>query len=561
MFLDARKAQADEVHRAVVCVIGGGPAGLTLALEFERRGIDTIVLESGGFNPDAQSTDLLEGENVGIPYEFGEGMRSRFLGGGSNCWGGWCRPLESEDLQTRDWVPNSGWPFDRDALMPFYSRAHSILSLGPPNFEVDYWVNAIGRQDVRRMPLPSGRVIDNMSQFSKPTRFGRHFRRELKTARHVRVFLNANATTVETDPDGARVRQVEVRTLSGRRFFVQANQFVLAAGGIENARLLLSWNRQHRPGLGNANDLVGRYFMDHPRLVLHKVVFKPQWLRNKLYDTKFHYLNRLVAAHGTHVAAQMSIAPEVQRREGLLNGRLWFCSIFPGEGTPAADAIVRMKLRVHGKVDSRHSVGRDLALIAKQPWNSLNFVAARQMPNWAVKEMQFKLITQAQIQMICEPTPDPESRVTLSDRVDQLGMRRAKVNWKLSDQVKHTFDRSFRILAEELELAGIGSTSLEEPLLGRDWPASLEGTWHHMGTTRMHPSPRQGVVDPDCRIHGMNNMYVIGSSVFPTAGANFPTFTLVALSLRLADHLALLVKTPDASAQSASCEEALAAAV
>jgi choline dehydrogenase-like flavoprotein len=559
MFLDARRAQEGEVQRTVVCVIGAGPAGLTLALEFERRGIGTVVLESGGFRPDARTTRLLEGENVGIPYEFGEGMRSRFLGGGSNCWGGWCRPLEAEDLEVREWVPDSGWPFDRAELMPYYDRAHGVLSLGPPNFEVDYWVNAIGRRDVRRMPLSSGRVIDNMSQFSKPTRFGRHFRRDLRTARHVRVFLHANVTNVETNSEGTSVRRVEVRTLDGRRFFVQAKKFVLAAGGIENARLLLSWNRQHRDGLGNANDLVGRYFMDHPRLIMHRVLFKQQWLRNKLYDTKFHYLNRLVAAHGTHVAAQLRIAPEVQRREGLLNGRLWFCSVFPGEGTPAADAIVRMKLRVHGKVDSRHSVGKDLALIARQPWDSLNFVAARQMPNWLVKEMQFKLIKEAQFQMICEPTPDPESRVMLSDQVDELGLRRAKVDWRLGEQVKRTFDRSFSILAEELELGGIGTTTLEEPLVGRQWPASLEGTWHHMGTTRMHASARKGVVDPDCRVHGMSNMYVAGSSVFPTAGANFPTFTLVALSLRLADHLADVLQAPDATARTSSREATLAA--
>lgn len=538
MLCDARRTDEGQVLQSTVCIIGGGPAGLTLALEFEKRGIDAIVLESGGYKPDEETMDLYRGENVGIPYEFGDGFRSRFLGGGSNCWGGWCRPLEPEDLEPRDWVPNSGWPFRRDELMPYYERAHTLLSLGPVNFEVDHWVKAINRPDVRRMNLPTGRVLDTMSQFSRPTRFGKHYRRELRRARHVRVFLYANVTDLQTDATGQTVRRAEVRTLSGRRFHVEAKQFVLATGGIENARLLLAFNKQHADGLGNANGLVGRYFMEHPRLVLHKVRFRPQWLRNKLYDIKFHYLNRSVAAHGTHVAAQMQIAPEVQKREGLLNGRIWFWSVFPGEHTAAAEAIVRMKHRLHGKVDPHHGVWRDIATIARQPLDSLNFIAARQLPVWFMKEMQFQLIKEAQLQMICEPTPNPDSRITLSDRRDPLGIPRVRVDWRLDDQVKYTFDRSLEILADELRTAGVADVTLDPPLQGRDWPRSLEGTWHHMGTTRMHDSPRQGVVDRDCRIHGMSNMYVAGSSVFPTAGANFPTFTLVALSLRLADHLA-----------------------
>ena len=208
-----------------------------------------------------------------------------------------------------------------------------------------------------------------------------------------------------------------------------------------------------------------------------------------------------------------------------------------------------MKHRLHAKVDPHHSFLGDLFTMARQPANTMNFIAARQLrPVGFLKEMQFQLIKEAQFQMICEPSPDPESRVTLADDRDSLGMHRARVNWRLGDQVKRTFDRSLEIVADELAGAGVGEVTPEAPLLGREWPAALEGTWHYMGTTRMHDSPTQGVVDRHCRIHGMSNMYVAGSSVFPTAGANFPTFTLCALSLRLADHIAMQVRLPDASA-------------
>jgi hypothetical protein len=260
----------------------------------------------------------------------------------------------------------------------------------------------------------------------------------------------------------------------------------------------------------------------------------------------YHYLNRDVRAHGTHIAAQLTLPHEVQRRERLLNGRVWFASIFPGEGTPAAEALVRMKLRLHGKVDPSHSWLGDLATISREPFNAMNFIAARQLrPIGLLKEMHFQMIKEARLQMICEPAPDPTSRITLAESRDALGMPRVRVDWRLNDLVKHTFDRTLALVGKQLGAADIGEVTFDAPLVGREWPADLEGTWHHMGTTRMHDSPTQGVVDRNCRMHGMSNMYVAGSSVFPTAGANFPTITLVALALRLAEHLSAQVRQPD----------------
>jgi choline dehydrogenase-like flavoprotein len=549
MFLDARQSAEGLVIDTTMCIIGAGAAGITMALEFERQGIETVVLESGGTRPEEDTMDLYRGENAGIPYEFGDGMRSRFLGGSSNCWGGWCRPLDAEDFESRDWVPHSGWPFGIDELAPYYDRAHDVLKLGPRNFDIEQWVRAIGRHDVRRMPLPSGNVMDGMSQFSLPMRFGKYYRRQLKQAKHLRVVLHANVVDIECDADVRQVRSVHARTLTGKRLAVRARFVVLACGGIENARVLLACNRQRSTGLGNGEDLVGRYFMDHPRLLSGKLTLKEGWRRNKLYDAMYHYLNRDVRAFGTHMAAQLTLAHRVQRREQLLNARVWFASIFPGEETAAAEALVRMKFRLHGKVDPLHSFFGDLATIAGEPFNALNFIAARQLrPVGFLKEMHFQMITQARLQMICEPQPDPDSRVTLAEARDALGMPRARVNWQLGDAVKRTFDRTLALVGQELRDAGIADVALDEPLVGREWPAQLEGTWHHMGTTRMHDSPRQGVVDRHCRVHELGNLYVAGSSVFPTAGANFPTFTLVALALRLADHLKQLQASAEAIA-------------
>ena len=536
MLLDARTVDDGQTLRAGVCIVGGGVAGIALALEFERQAIDCLMLESGGLVPDEATRDLYRGDNVGLPYVFADGCRTRCLGGSSNCWGGWCSPLRDLEMAHRDWVPDSGWPFSASTLEPYYERVHRFLRLGPVDYDLARWVDAIARRDVRRIPFPSGRIADMASQFSSPMRLGAVYQDSLERAAHVRTLLHANAVELHTDPSAQRVTRVAVRTLSGRHFNVEATTFVLACGGIENARLLLASNSTQAAGLGNGHDLVGRYFADHPRLSLGNVRFKRPWQRNKLYDIKFHYLNRAVRAHGTFVSGQFVLAADVQRRERLLSSQLWFASRFPGENSPAAEAIVRMKHRLLAKSDPVYGFWSDLATMAISPLNTAGFIAARLFqPEVLVKDVQ--------IDVVCEPSPDRDSRVTLSDRRDALGVPRVRVDWRLGDEVKRTMDRSLEIFADELRRGDVAEVDLHEPLQGRLWPRVPAtpwrhlGTWHHMGTTRMHPSPARGVVDADCKVHGVANLYVAGSSVFPTFGSNFPTFTIVALGLRMAEKI------------------------
>jgi choline dehydrogenase-like flavoprotein len=541
MLIDSRQVEDGTVIRSTVCIIGGGVAGITLVRELGAQGIDCVLLESGGLEPDDATRDLYRGQATGLPYVFADGCRSRYLGGGSNCWGGWCRPLDAWDFERRDWIPHSGWPFGLDELAPYYARTHSLLKLGPDNFDPAWWEAAIGRPDVQRIPLLSGRVRDTISQFSPPARFGKLYRGQLQSSKRIRVFLYANVTGIETDRTGQSVTQVRVKTLTGRKITVTAQHFILAAGGIENPRLMLASNKVHTAGLGNATDLVGRFFMDHPRMATGNIRFSRRWSRNKLYDLKYHYQNSAVSAQGIKIASQFALTPEVLAQEGLCNARISFCSIFHGEGSAGAQALYRCKQAALKKEQPDWSLRRDMLAMMGQPVNTFVYGFTRLFhPRSLIKDVKF--------QVIVEALPDPQSRVRLSDsRIDRLGMPRVEVNWRLGEQVKRSFDRTLVIVAEELRRSGVAEVALEPPLEGRDWPASLEkeGTWHHMGTTRMHDSPRQGVVDRNCRVHGMHNLYVAGSSVFPTAGANFPTITIAALTLRLADHLKQALAAPD----------------
>lgn len=533
MFIDTRQVNDGRALVVTVCIIGGGVAGLTIAREFEAHGIDTCVLESGGFEPDDATRDLCRGDATGIAYEFADGCRARFLGGSSNCWGGWSRPLDPWDFERRDWVPHSGWPFGLAHLMPYYERAHSVLQLGPLNFDPGFWEQAIGRRDVRRIPLASGRVRDTVSQFSPPVRFGRHYRKELQRASHVRIFLHANVTALLSDRACTRISQVRVQTLEGKSMTVAARIFVLATGGIENARLLLASNQQMACGIGNRHDLVGRYFMDHPRMQAGSVRFAPGWTRNKLYDIKYNYQSRAVKAHGQHVAAQFALTPEAMANEGVLNARLCFCSEFPGEGSAGARSLFRCKQALLHKDQPGWHWREEAGAMLRDPVNTFLYGFTRLFhPRFLIRNVSF--------QVIVEPAPNPDSRVSLSlTKRDALGMPRVEVDWRIDALSRHTADRTLALVAQELRMAGVAEVDAGPSMFAEGWPDSWEreGTWHHMGTTRMHEDERQGVVDADCRVHGMDNLYIAGSSVFPTAGANFPTITITALALRLADHL------------------------
>jgi choline dehydrogenase-like flavoprotein len=538
MFVDTRQLTEGSLHEGAVCIIGGGAAGITLALEFDRRGIPTCLLESGGFESDPATQDLYRGDSIGLPYSFGDGCRSRFLGGSTNCWGGWCRPLEDHDFMQREWVPNSGWPFAKSELQPYYEKANDILRLGPSHFDTEFWVGAINNPEVRRIPFTAGRVVDGISQFSPPVRFGRDYRQELATSPHLKVYLYANVVSIETDK-AMTVRRVTAKTLTGRSIYVSAKVFVLASGGIENARLLLASNKDRPAGLGNHNDMVGRYFMDHPRLFSSKIYFRQGWSRNILYDIKYHWHSNSLAAHGACVAAQFGLTPELQAKERVLNARLCFSSVYPGEVNVGKSLIdIRRNLRLRPTIPYR-ALAEDLLTLITHPVETAAFLTTH-----CLRAQSF--VKYARFQVILEPLPDPNSRVLLSESRDELAIPRVKVDWRVGELVKRTVDRTVAIVADDLANAGVADVVLDPPIEGSEWPMSFEkeGCWHHMGTTRMHDSPKQGVVDHNCRVYETNNLYVAGSSVFPTVGGNFPTITIVALAVRLACHI---VETLDRS--------------
>lgn len=531
MFLDARQVPSNTTLEADVIIIGAGAAGITIAREMIGTARKVIILESGGMEMAPAEQSLNAGENVGLEYPALETGRSRYFGGGTNCWGGWCRPLEEIDFKKRDWVPHSGWPFERSVLMPFYARAHEMCNVGSSDYDPGNWEKQLSPLGLKPLPLEDERVVTQISQVSKQPRFGIAYREELGDAQNVDVYLHANVVEIETVDTGAQVTGLRVATLEGNEFRVTGSRFVLATGGIENPRLLLLSNRVQKSGLGNQHDLVGRFFMEHPRVHAGEIVLNDPHMSTNLYDPQYTYFDSPIGAH-------LALTPETLRSEKLVNFKTWIITVYHGEEAPGGVSLKNLYRAIRKTtlpdqfIDTSASFwARNVANVVWDFPHTTAVICGRLFkPRWLVKKLMFA--------NFCEPSPNRDSRVTLSTQKDSLGLNRVRLDWRLNPLDKYSIGRAHEIIDEAVQRTGLGRVENKLPIEDNNvWPDDLSWGWHHMGTTRMHDDPRQGVVDRNCQVHGIENLYVAGSSVFPTGGNDLPTMTIVALALRLADHL------------------------
>jgi choline dehydrogenase-like flavoprotein len=518
MFIDARTVEKGSRLGADVCIIGAGAAGITIAREFLGSEAQVCVLESGGFEFENATQTLYEGRNVGFSYYDLRVLRLRFFGGTTNHWGGWCRPLDPIDFEARPGIPYSGWPFDRQHLDPFYRRAHAVCEIGPYDYDVDNWVS----ETQPRLPLPEEKFLTGAMLRSPPTRFGQVYRDAIDRSSNVKAYLNANAVEIGADAQGRSITHVRIATLDGNEFTVEAKHFILATGAIENARLLLASNRVHGAGLGNDHDHVGRYFMEH--LMLPGAMYLPS---DPDASLELYYEP---LAENVRGVCFLHIAPEVMRAEQLLNTRIL---LMPGVAQELAmkdsDGVLSAAMLWSAVRSGR--TPENLTAHVSNVVKDLDKIAIYSYRR-AFREPAAPVSLQHQI----EQSPNPDSRVKLGAERDALGVPRVELDWRFSELERRTLRRVNEILAEQVGAAAIGRIRIvEDDETG--WPPGVRGGWHQMGTTRMSAAAHQGVVDPNCRVHGIANLYVAGSSVFPTAGTTNPTLTIVALALRLADYV------------------------
>jgi choline dehydrogenase-like flavoprotein len=504
-----------QIH-ADICIVGSGPAGMTVALELERLGVDCVLLESGGRVPDQAHTVLNQTPQIGIRTDPSVANRVRGLGGTSALWGGLCRRLDALDMERRPWVPGSGWPIGLDDLLPHYDTAHRILALPAAQYDL-HQLHASGAD---KGPLLADRDFQNSVFYydSSPMRFGPHYGPQLESSTRVRTFLDSTVVDIVTDSTGAQVTALDVSTLHGRRFQVRAQRFVLAAGAIQNARLLLNADSVHRRGLGNQHDMVGRNFLQHP------VFYGPRLM---LFNTSDRL--RLRRTNTSKVAILTAIAARAAREQQLLNFHF-----FVQEPQPPGER--ERLLRTLPAAIRRAVQGLPAARVGE----------VGEVPEY-LSELQSFLTPQSGVETLyvpleirAEQAPNTDSRILLDTARDKLGLRRAVMDWRLNELDRVSMENGMRLLGGSMARNGIGRVQSGP----RQWAIPeaqgkfLHGGNHQYGTTRMGDSPRSSVVDRNCRVHGLANLYIAGSAVFPTTGYANPTLTIVALAARLADHLA-----------------------
>jgi choline dehydrogenase-like flavoprotein len=513
---------------ADLCIIGSGPAGAALAMSFANSPWSVLILESGALKVETMfAAGLNAVEDISAtPYGGSRPDRNRIVGGTSHTWSGRCRSLDECDLQTRPWIPHSGWPVSLNGMSAHLDRASAILGLQPWNDTEIANRQGIGEDELRKLAANGLRPI--YWQFSRPpgisgdyARFGKSLRN--LRASNIRIYTNATVAELIPNGDGTRIESLRVLTPQHRAYTVRCRFVALCAGGIENARLMLASQSRAPQGIGNRYDLVGRFLMDHPRTTVG--VFPP------LADAEIQ------RSYGIFFSG---------RRAVLQRGICWNSAAMSERHLPNAAAWTTQ----HVADDDVWREARNMILPLEQNrWQRAKRVLhhssqiAEGLWRAALLQPLPRRFSRVDLDVTIEQRPDPESRITLSSRRDAFGTPLPRIDWRISESERWAAIKLARAFDAALAQSAMPRPILEDwVLLERPQDARFSNMAHPIGTTRMARSPEQGVVDGNSQVFGIHNLFVAGSSVFPTASHANPTLMIVALALRLAGHLELVLK-------------------
>ncbi len=529
---------ADAAKKAGVCIIGAGAAGISLACELDGCGFDVLLLEAGGL--ESRVGEFYEGSAT-HPHPDPTQFRRVGFGGTTSVWGGRCIPLDPIDFERREYIANTGWPVAYDEVSRFYPAAMEYCDAGRLDFLAKNSLPGAG-------PIIPGyfgdEVIDadHIERYSLPTDFGKRYRNRLRKSKNVTVVLRLRCLRLNRAPGEDKIESAEFIDQGGRIQSVRAVVFVLATGGIEVPRLLLA-SDPAGIGFGNLGDCVGRFYTCHFEGTCARVV-----PRNKPVAFRFER-----TSDGIYCRRQIRFTPAAQRNHRLLNTvfRLHFPSYADAShGSSVMSAIYLAKsvllpeyraiLQQHTDVRSSPSLQHIENVVKDIPG------LARFAGEWlfrirlAKRKLPYTLVPNADgsfpLEFNAEQTPDPSNRIMLKDEQDRHGLPRVNIVWRVGDQDAQAVLRSFKLLRESMERNGASQLQFGDDQLAAQIDRSIP-LGHHMGTARMAASAHLGVVNKDCAVFGLPNLYVASSAVFPTCGHANPTLTIVALAVRLGQHL------------------------
>jgi choline dehydrogenase-like flavoprotein len=521
MIHDFHASGVVSLPKDAIVVVGAGAAGIPLAVELADRGHQVVLLESGGDVRDRGALHEFDSLNEGLvdgqPFLGLASGRARVLGGTTQLWLGQCMRMLDIDLRSRPWVPNSGWPITLDELEMAYTEAERWLDVSGRGYGEDRWVEFPKSPPVEWNP---DHLQHALTEFSHQPRLGAAYRDRLTHHRNLWVIVHATVSKVHLD--GGRTRGVEVVSMLDRRLHIDATTVVLAAGTIENTRLL-QLSDPSGVGLGTGRAHTGRYLQDHPIVRTAEILAPDYNLLQDLYGG--------VRVRGRRLWPRVHLATKAQEQYELLDAVAVFDHTHEGHAVEAARKVLlalrNRALSARSLLDlSRAAAAAPILLrtLYRRHVRGLQSIAGRPTKAW--------------VEVWVEQAPKVHRRISLTDSTDALGLPRVAVTWTCDAEELETSRQLTRWIAEDLEGQGVARVRLLPAMVDdAAWLATVRDGYHPAGTTRMSDSPQRGVVDRNLAVHGVDGLYVVGGSVFPTSGYANPTLTIVALALRLAAHL------------------------
>ena len=526
MITDLVRGDHRQTRTADICVIGAGTAGLTLVRELLGSGHTVVVLESGGITVEEETQRLYDCTVAGLPHRGYLQGRFRTLGGTSTRWGGQLLPLTALDIEHRDWIGAIAWPLTYADLQGYYQRVEHLFGVdGYP-----YEPGALNRWPIHGTDFDANQFTARYAKWPPFVRrnLARLVGKDCAESHLVEVVLHANVTEISLSDDGTRVVLVKARTLDGAAIDVQAKQVVVATGTLETIRLLLASRGVVPGGIGSHSGHLGKNFQDH--LSIRAAELFPRSIRN------FEHRFAPFFIDGTMRTARLELSANMQRDRRLLScfGQVLFETPDDSGFAELREGLRRFQAR-------------------RNPWPSVKGWTniLRDIPNMcrlgAVRFLKQRVAypddARFHLQVDVEQCPNSESTVSLGHDRDALGMPMLTLNWRITHLEKQTMQEYVRLFRHEWERLDLGDARWNQKLFeeGDRWLEDVIDVYHQTGGTTMSEYPSEGVADPQLRVHGVANLFLASCSVFPSAGSANPTFTLLALTVRLADHLRALL--------------------
>jgi choline dehydrogenase-like flavoprotein len=513
-------------YRAAVCIAGAGVAGLVLATRLADAGLDVHLLEAGGRTPEARSQSIYDAEMACTRHAGTTEGRFRLFGGSSTRWGGQLLPYPPEVFSPPSSLCAAGWPLTHTALEPYYAEIEQMLGVNELPFGTDLF-ESLGM----KVPLVLDRNSDLTLRFSKWAPFShRNLAHTLGVralaSRNITVFLHANLTECLLSAQGSTIDGFLACNYRKTQFRFEADQYVMATGTIETSRLLLASRSVSMRGVGNDHHQVGCGIHDHVSAPVAEVTGDSR-------KTLLSWLGPHIVGATTHTG-RLEATTALRERLRLLAVQAHL-TIEEPDGSAAS--VARHLLRSMQRGELRSAIAQTLPRLGSASLGMAQLV-------WSAKIQKRRTVSAkalVPIRIMSEQRARPENRIRISEfEVDSLGVPKTIVDWRVNPEETRSILRFAGWLKGELARLGIGEIAWHDDLeLGKDGLLEIRDTNHLMGGTLMGTDPERSVVDQDLKVHGLENMSIASCSTFPTGGSSNPTFTLMALTLRLAARLKL----------------------